>query len=502
MTYYYLLTGGTGLLGSYLLRDFLLAGHRMAVLVRPTQTQSGPQRVDASLAHWETSYGPVGANHQSPVPTPPLPRPVVLEGDLCRPDMGLTASDLRWIAGHCRAVIHNAASLAFLGPDHRKEPWLTNIEGTRRMLELCRRCGIQQFHHISTAYVCGLRRGRILETELDVGQETGNDYERSKLEAEKLVRSASLAQPPTIYRPSILVGDSRTGYTSTFHGYYAAVKLAHTLVSQMVRGSITAEFLMRAFHVDGNERKDFVPVDWVSAAITHLASRPEHHGKTYHLTAAEPTPVAVWGRAIQHAVEQYSPLADCSDSTLQDASWFEQMFRRQVEVYRAYWRDDPRFDRAHTAAAAPNLPCPTVNHDMLVQMARFAIQTNFGKARQPARPCGWDARAHIQRLPVASDVRDEPGSRLIHLGLQVSGPGGGQWKLLARDGRVLAAEDGIGEQCTVVFHVTSEMLERLVSRQTSVSQAVREGWVSIAGNGARSAVLEALLQTAVTPGDA
>jgi thioester reductase-like protein len=56
MTYYYLLTGGTGLLGSYLLRDFLLAGHRMAVLVRPTQTQSGPQRVDASLAHWETSY--------------------------------------------------------------------------------------------------------------------------------------------------------------------------------------------------------------------------------------------------------------------------------------------------------------------------------------------------------------------------------------------------------------------------------------------------------------
>jgi hypothetical protein len=187
---------------------------------------------------------------------------------------------------------------------------------------------------------------------------------------------------------------------------------------------------------------------------------------------------------------------------LRDANWFEQMFRRQVEVYHAYWRDDPRFDRAHAAAAAPHLPCPTVGHDVLVQMARYAIQTNFGRARQRARARGWDARAHMQRLPAASGIPDRPGSRLIHLGLQVSGPGGGQWKLLARDGRVLAAENGIGEQCAVVFHLTSEMLERLVSRQTSVSQAVREGWVSIAGNGARSAVLEALLQTAVTPGDA
>jgi len=486
---YYLLTGAAGLLGSYLLRDCLLAGRHMAVLVRPTETQSARERVEASLAHWEAQTGRL------------LPRPVVLEGDLSQPDMNLTASDLRWVANHCQAVIHSAASLAFFGPDRRKEPWLTNVEGTRCVIELCRRCGIQKLHHVSTAYVCGLRRGRILETELDLGQEMGNDYERSKLEAEKLVRSAPLAQPPTIYRPSIIVGDSRTGYTSTFHGFYAAVKLAHTLASQVVCGSITAELLMQAFHVDGNERKDFVPVDWVSAAISHLVSRPEDHGKTYHLTAGEPTPVAVWGWAVQDAVERYSPLADPSDPTLRDADWFEQMFRQQMEVYRAYWRDDPKFDRAHTVAAAPRLPCPTMDHDVLMRMARFAIQTNFGKARQSSRPSGWDVRAHIQRLRAAGDIQETPESRVIHLGLQVSGPGGGQWKLLARDGRVLAAEDGIGERCGVVFHLTSETLERLVARETSVSHAVSQGWVSIVGNGVRSSVLEALLQTAVTPGD-
>lgn len=419
MTEYYLLTGATGLLGSYLLRDLLRAGRRVAVLVRPTATQSAPERVDASLAQWETPgqegsnfglqsspNGLGGVNQRGPGPNLLLPRPVVLEGDLCRPEMGLTASDLRWIAGHCRAVIHNAASLAFLGPDRRNEPWLTNVEGTRRMLELCRRCQIQQFHHISTAYVCGLRRGRILETELDLGQEMGNDYERSKLEAEQLVRGASLSQPPTIYRPSILVGDSRTAYTSTFHGFYAAVKLAHTLVSQMVRGSVTAEFVMRAFQVDADERKDFVPVDWVSAVIAYLVSRPEHHGKTYHLTAAEPTPVAAWGPAIEHAVQPCFRPVDSSDATPRDAAWFEQVFRQQIGVYHAYWRGDPEFDRAHTVAAAPHLPCPSVDHDMLVRLARFAIQTNFGRARPPAQPCRWDARAHMQRLRAADDIRE------------------------------------------------------------------------------------------------
>ncbi len=398
----YLLTGASGLFGSYLLRDCLLAGHRMAVLVRPTETESAEQRVDALLAHWKGQTGQV------------LPRPVVFEGDLCRPDLSLTASDLHWITRNCRAVIHNAASLVFFGPDRQKEPWLTNVEGTRHLLELCSRSGIRHFHHVSTAYVCGRRRGKILEAELDVGQDMGNDYERSKIEAEKLVRCAPLAQPPTIYRPSIIVGDSRTGYTSTFHGFYAAVKLVHTLVGRMVFGSTSAELLIDAFHLDGSEQKDFVPVDWVSAVMTHLLARPEHHGRTYHLTAAEPTPTAVWARAVQCAVERYSPLGDPSDPTCCDAAWFEQMFRRQIEVYRAYWRGDPQFDRANTVAVSRHLPCPTVDHDMLVQMARFAIQTNFGKhqRRRRQREAVIAPQPSLQDIATPADVRfRDSGSR-------------------------------------------------------------------------------------------
>jgi thioester reductase-like protein len=383
---YCLLTGAAGLLGSYLLRDCLRAGYRMAVLLRPAGGASARQRIDASLARWESETGEV------------LPRPVVIEGDLCRPDLGLTASDQQWIGRNCRAVVHNAARLTFYGTDHQREPWLSNVEGTRSLLDLCRRCGIQQFHHVSTAYVCGLREGRIIETELDLGQEMGNDYERSKAEAERLVRGADLGCPPTIYRPSIIIGDSRTGYTSTFHGFYTMVRLAHTLAGQMVLGSITARLLVEAFGMDGHERKDYVPVDWVSSVITHLLGVPTHHGRTYHLTAAEPTPVAVWSRAIQDAVERYSPLADPSDPTSRDARWFVDMFQGQARVYRAYWRDDPQFDRTHTVAAASHLPCPTVDYEILMRMARFAIRTNFGRRSRPHR-------AEPSPAPAGSAVR-------------------------------------------------------------------------------------------------
>jgi nucleoside-diphosphate-sugar epimerase len=239
---------------------------------------------------------------------------------------------------------------------------------------------------VSTAYVCGLREGPILETELDLGQPTGNDYERSKLEAEKMVKSADLPEPPTIYRPSIIVGDSQTGYTSSFHGFYAMVKLAHTLAAHVPFRSITARRVVRALRLRGHERKDCVPVDWVSAVITYLVGHPEYHGRTYHLTAAEPTPVALWSQVIQDAVEQCSRLADPRHSALHGAKWFRETFLGQSEIYRSYLRDDPLFDRAHTSKAAVHLPCPAMDYDRYLRMAQFAIRTNFGRC--PRMPAG------------------------------------------------------------------------------------------------------------------
>ncbi len=186
---YVLLTGVTGLVGRYLVRDLLQANVRLAVLVRPSRRQTARQRMETLLAEWEEELG-----HS-------LPRPVVLEGDISEPDLGLDPAALRWISEHCDSIIHNAASLQFVATSKESEPWRSNVQGVKHVLDVCQQAGIRQFHHVSTAYVCGLREGLILESELDVGQTLSNDYEQSKVEAEKLVRSAPFIDSLTVYRP-------------------------------------------------------------------------------------------------------------------------------------------------------------------------------------------------------------------------------------------------------------------------------------------------------------
>ena len=78
-------TGATGLLGSYMVRDLLLKGRRLAVLVRRDRKRPAAERVDGMLRGWEAELGR------------PLPRPTVLEGDLSRPLCGLDARAIEWI---------------------------------------------------------------------------------------------------------------------------------------------------------------------------------------------------------------------------------------------------------------------------------------------------------------------------------------------------------------------------------------------------------------------
>ncbi len=481
-TGYHLLTGATGLLGSYLLRDCLLAGRRMAVLVRPSKSESARQRVETLLRHWELSLEIA------------LPRPVVLEGDLSEVDLGLDNRTLNWIERHCTSVFHNAASLVFRGDDQDGEPYLSNVEGTRRMLELCRCTGIRQFHHVSTAYVCGLREGRVLESDVDIGQTPGNVYEKTKLQAEKLVRSADFLDRPTIYRPSIIVGDSQTGYTTTYHGFYAPLKLAHTMASKVARGATAGDLLVAALGIKAGDRKNFVPVDWVSAVMCHVHGRPEFHGTTYHVTSPCPPLVLEMASVMQEVVEDLSPMADPESSWNLDGEWFAKTFRDQLGIYGAYWRDDPKFDMANTLRAAPHLPCPKLDHEMMWQLARFAIDANFGRVRRVKHKPDFDVHSHMGRMLRSRVEMFEGGPALARLGIQVDGPGGGQWELLIRDGRLVSIDDGVSARSTAVFRVHSATFSSLVHRKLSVTQAVQAGQVRIEGNGLDRRRLEAVLQ--------
>jgi thioester reductase-like protein len=365
-----LVTGGTGLLGSYLVRDLLLAGRSLALLVRRDRKRSAAARVEALVRHWEDVLDTA------------LPRPVVLEGDLSQPLCGLSEKDRHWIHWNCSELLNNAASLSFRGSDRAAEPWLSNVTGTSHAIALARAAGIEHFHHVSTAYVCGLRTGTVREDDLDVGQAFGNDYETSKCEAEKMVRAADF-RSATVYRPSIIVGDSETGYTSTYHGFYAGLRLGHTLLTRVVKGSTSGPALLALLGVNQADHKNFVPVDWVAAVIAHAVKTPAARGRTLHLTHPDPLPLRTVGRIIQQAVETFSVAASPDDPDVCDEQWFADNLRSQLDVYQSYFRNDPVFDRRHTAEIAGHLPCPALDDATLLRMSQFAIESDFG--RRPVR---------------------------------------------------------------------------------------------------------------------
>jgi thioester reductase-like protein len=157
-----------------------------------------------------------------------------------------------------------------------------NVEGTRAVLGLSRRARrLARFHHFSSAYVSGDRTGVVLEDELDVGQRFDDAYARSKFEAERLVRAAQPELPVTIYRPSMVVGDSRTGEIDRFDGPYF---LALLLVAAPVPVPLPLP-------PEGGAPLNAVPVDFVVEAAASIGANPEAVGRTVHLV--DPAPWSV-----------------------------------------------------------------------------------------------------------------------------------------------------------------------------------------------------------------
>jgi len=361
-----LLTGATGLLGRYLMKDLLAKGIDLAVLVRPSRRCDPFQRIEAAMRVWEQEL------------QQEMPRPKVLCGDIISPDLGLSGPDIRWAAENCNGMIHNAASLSFVSTGRDSEPWISNVDGVQNVLEFCDQAGIETFHHVSTAYVAGKRHGRVYENELNVGQQFANPYEESKVEAEELVRSARFLKSLTVFRPAIIVGDSRTGMTFTYHNFYAMLQLGLTLAQSMGRQDFTGKVVSNTFkiNVDGHERKNLVPVDWVSEAMSAIIANPALHQKTYHLSPRVPITVRLIRDIMEEVVGLYG-LSFSGASGSMGSDEVEQLFLKHMEVYHSYWKDDPEFDASNTLAALPHLPCPLVDREMLIRLSRIAIERSF-----------------------------------------------------------------------------------------------------------------------------
>lgn len=376
MVKHLLLTGATGLVGHYLLRDLLSAGVPVAAVIRARKGESAVDRLERVMDRLEGEIGRL------------LPRPVCLEGDITEPGLGLSPGDRRWVARHCGPVIHNAASLQFHGKDRNRDPWLSNLTGTAHTLDLCRELRLRELHYVSTAYVCGRQTEIVYETDLDRGQTFTNDYEQCKFEAEKLVRSADFLDSLTVYRPAVIVGDSQTGFTTTYHGLYAYFQFAWLSAQTWPLEPDGRRYGPMRLNLTGDEGRNLIPVDWVSDVISYLVRHPRHHGNTYHLTPTDP----VLARAIAEAMAAYfnfygHEFAGRDAFADGDMTETEQLFYSFLDRYQPYWESEPTFDCSNTLDAAPHLPCPLLDVPTLHRLIDFAIEDRWGKGRhkRPAR---------------------------------------------------------------------------------------------------------------------
>jgi nucleoside-diphosphate-sugar epimerase len=235
------LTGATGLVGGGVLQRMLRADPelRVAVLVRDRARWAG------------------------------IPRVTPVVGDLLAPGLGLTAHARATLARQVRLVVHAAADVVFSRPLDVARA--TNVEGTRRLLELAGEWpGVQRIAYVSTAFVAGRHIGSIPEAEVDGAAGWVNAYEQSKWEAECLVRAA--ARPSVILRSSTIVCDDTTGAVSQVNAVHHAVRLLH-------RG------LVPMIPAEGAATVDLVPAEYVTGAIAALAVRADLDGRTLHLCA-------------------------------------------------------------------------------------------------------------------------------------------------------------------------------------------------------------------------
>jgi nucleoside-diphosphate-sugar epimerase/predicted lipid carrier protein YhbT len=484
-----LLTGATGLLGRYLLRDLLTAGRPVVVLARDRPGRSAEDRIAELVAVWSEAAGR------------PLPRPVVLAGELGPGGPGLTAADRHWLGRHCRAVVHAAASIAFRqAPDG--EPWRTNVDGTSTLLRLCQEAGLAEWHQVSTAFVCGRRTGTICEEELDCGQDFHNPYERTKLEAEQLLREASGLRL-TVYRPAILVGDSRTGHTSSYDGLYRFLGLAARLAEAASPSAGRAPGTRRPFPLrlplGGDEPGNLVPVDWAAQAVGDLLRRPVWHGRTFHLVARAPVRARL---VLEVATEELrlEGVELVGPAGVPDPSRLEEVFQEGLADYWPYLAGSPAFADTNTARALPHLPPPPVDEPLLRRLIRFAIADGWGRGARPTAraaplpstdsPCAeyieqtFPRQARQSGLARAAELN-------ARVGFDIRGPGGGQWSYRWERGELTSVRRGLDGQAEVTYHMDPATFQDVIGGRQTPQQAFFERRVRITGN------LEAALKLAV-----
>jgi thioester reductase-like protein len=254
----YFVTGATGFIGRRLVERLLERKGNVHVLVR----EDSLARLDDLIERWETQAGASVGKRIHPV-----------TGDLRQPLLGLDDEQVTELEGTIEHFFHLAAVYDMTAPVELDTA--VNVGGTNHAVELAGALRVEHLHHVSSIAVAGAYKGVFSEDCFDEGQRLPSPYHATKFEAERIVREQPHV-PWRVYRPGIVVGDSKTGEMDKVDGpyyFFKAIQRMRQVVPQW----------MPLVGLDLG-KTNVVPVDWVAGALDHIAHQRDLDGRAFHLT--------------------------------------------------------------------------------------------------------------------------------------------------------------------------------------------------------------------------
>ncbi len=381
----FLLTGGTGFLGSHLAVDLLRKSYKVILLVRPHKGSTARQRVDRML----NGFGMAAQHYQ---------HLEVLEGSLQGPRFDLNENDFLRLLGDVDEIIHCASDTSFT-ERRRTEVERVNIGGMGNVLDFAVNGWCYFFHYLSTAYAAGEKTG-VCQEELGENKVFTNVYEETKYRAERMAydRCSREGIRLSIYRPSVVCGDSKTGRATQFIGFYSPLRTVlflKDLYSRDIRerGGQKAREMGVKYVEDGSLHLpirmevtnhggvNLIPVDYFTNAFIALMEECLEGG-IFHIVNPKP-------KRIEDLMEytkrlfQIDGIEPCQaeDFNRKPKTMLERVFDSYLRVYNPYMRDQRMFDnrKAQSILARKGIVCPDFDSELFSRCANYAVACDWGR---------------------------------------------------------------------------------------------------------------------------
>jgi nucleoside-diphosphate-sugar epimerase len=316
------LTGATGFVGKKLANELLADGHTIYVLCRnKKKAESFVREMPASFRE----------------------RVSCLIGDLNKEMLGFSEKELDSLNEQVDAIYHMAAYLSF-DPSEKEETFKVNLEGTIHILELADNIQCKKFMYVSTAYTVGMEtEGK--EELYNLDRDFVNHYEESKAHAEHLVSSFESEMDIIILRPSIIIGDSKTGEADTTFGVYGLLKAA-SLLKRKASKDKEYEAVTFRFLGEADLKMNLVPVDYVTKVLKAALKFGENE-RIYNITDPEPLPQKEIFKAVKEVLEfpnlELVPFSE--EYTLKP---IEKTFNNSMSIFKHYFKREIQFSCRNT----------------------------------------------------------------------------------------------------------------------------------------------------------